>query len=905
MAVLDNSNLPRQEIAEKLLGTTLLGALQAEARSNREWASVYRGFRPQFLTRAVLLRAATRFAAEDSLLYRLCSVFLDSLGIPKDSNLRRRFTYAAESPNIDEEIRTFCLGLFAVSSDKGQAQIFDEPHTTLITTADSYEGESHDESTTDEDTHTVLYVAAPLEDDSKKTAKKLHLIETQVQMEWQAPNDNVAEAQEAVTLFERAMVAFIQRQLQDFHGDAWFRRGCGKLRDRLRERAHQTGAVLPATLLGYAHIEELREIITMTENWPAFQNYFESKGILEKAFSEINSLRVTGMHPSQRDLYLVEQVSALSAMVKLLRPFHIETADRIDEIFNRTLIHTLEDSREASNSAAARILTNLGELSEADLIGRETEMTRLNEFWNDSYARVLSITGGGGVGKTALLDDFTAWLLKRESPLNESPDPEVIVYLTAKDNYLTFMRRPRRDRGFKTLQRIYQVTLETIYGDYPDDLSLEGLRNEVLQLARSTRILFALDNLESLSDVEVEAVGAFLDDLPPPSKAIITTRVNRRIGRRLQIEGLTLNDAKTLFLTLLAEHGIEPADGDGFLLEQLIVHTNGFPLAIVSSANAIINGHTLRDTFEKLRGRGSLDLLEFSFESSLQLLNTDDVQVLLYLALLKSATTRKSMLPFAHDEQRLDEVLQTLLDMSLVRRTSEDKKQVKFQIANSLLQDYVLKRAPEILSAQQFSLVRTRANVLPSQAESPSVSAEIEKAIESAKQTAKYSWAEAIQQMETTRQEWGDDPRLLAELGRLYFRMQDRTTARILLQKAITLGLESPDAYAYLGLVDYYDKLFVSALGFAESALTLRSNFPLAGQLAAQCLLAIVKRDALVLDQLAKKQRLEKAWDLLHKSIVTEVSPRDEALNRRTQEILSEVSELMERLGFNVGIPVS
>ena len=65
---------------------------------------------------------------------------------------------------------------------------------------------------------------------------------------------------------------------------------------------------------------------------------------------------------------------------------------------------------------------------------------------------------------------------------------------------------------------------------------------------------FALDNLESLDDIEHEEVGHFLDDPPTPSKAVLTTRINRRIGRTIQLDGLPESEALELLIRSIREH---------------------------------------------------------------------------------------------------------------------------------------------------------------------------------------------------------------------------------------------------------------------------------------------------------------------------------------------------------------
>src|SRR5262249_95785 len=258
------------------------------------------------------------------------------------------------------------------------------------------------------------------------------------------------------------------------------------------------------------------------------------KAAVERSFSDIIPLRVSVMHPEDREIYHIEQLSKLNSMFNLAREFHPETAERIDGLFQRIYPQS-QPLEPPSDVAAAKIIINVGEFPDPQIVGREGEFQKIQEFWDDEFTRVLSITGAGGVGKTALLEAFTRRLLGFPCPPGQRPDPEVIIYLTAKENYLSFMRRAPESIRFRTLHQLYEVTYEMICNESARDKTTAELRKSILSQARELRILFALDNLESLDDIEHEEVGHFLDDLPAPSKAILTTRIDRRIGRGIPL----------------------------------------------------------------------------------------------------------------------------------------------------------------------------------------------------------------------------------------------------------------------------------------------------------------------------------------------------------------------------------
>src|SRR6266702_895222 len=89
----ERSVLTRRDVAHELLRATGLEILRTQVRRKREWAVIYRGFRPQLLTRSIFLRGTSQFSNNVPLLYDLCTVFLDSVNAPADRNIRVRFRH--------------------------------------------------------------------------------------------------------------------------------------------------------------------------------------------------------------------------------------------------------------------------------------------------------------------------------------------------------------------------------------------------------------------------------------------------------------------------------------------------------------------------------------------------------------------------------------------------------------------------------------------------------------------------------------------------------------------------------------------------------------------------------------------------------------------------------------------
>ncbi len=139
------------------------------------------------------------------------------------------------------------------------------------------------------------------------------------------------------------------------------------------------------------------------------------------------------------------------------------------------------------------------------------------------------------------------------------------------------------------------------------------------------------------------------------------------------------------------------------------------------------------------------------------------------------------------------------------------------------------------------------------------------------------------------RKIWGEDPRLLAQLGYYYYRMENRGTARILLERAIAAGLESAETYVHLALVLFYENSYNAALGHAESAITLRDHYPMAEQIAGECLLEKAKRERFTLRSDVRLEILQRALNHLRRSLIAEERTRtDEAHNHRSHRLIEQ-----------------
>ena len=867
----DANDLTRVNIVELVLSETSVVALRKLVRTESSWRDICAGFRPDRISKGVLLARSFLIARDWRLVGQLLAVFLESLGIGY-TDLKTGLQEAGMDKRISDRLRRVCRSLNPEEladiplGESGRSADISPRRPRLDST---YGQPPRSESSSSNKPLVAPSKTEPRAEEhpgSEDSDPSSPPADETVEFEWAQPEDDVAEAQQAVTLFERSLVAFVKWGPQQLHGDAWLRRGCGKFVEAWKQKSGGT-ALEPDTLLGCAELGELKDIIIMKANWPAFESTFGSRLFVEQNLDEIIPLRVGGMHPGERGLYLSENLSALAAMVKIVAVYHPDTASRIDELlWERVGTESGTDGEEAFSGGSA-VQTNLAHCEDPRIVGRESEMRDLHAFWDDPYTRVASIVGSGGVGKTALLDSFVSRRLRSDLAIEGKPDPELLIYLTAKDNYLEGTSPAPRSMQFQTLRRIDEVTIEAITGEAPAGDDMTKHREDVLSLAKDLRIFLALDNLESLTDEDLEEVGTLLDDLPIPSKAVVTTRDNRRIGHVITLSGLPIEDGREMILRALSVSSIEVDESQYARIDEIVKLTSGVPLYLKHAANLMANGCSAAEALQRLQGRSILSFLEFSYATSFSTLSEAAVRVSYCLALSRRPRRRNELERVCEEPDELDESLTRLNQLAFIERGVDARKRVTFRLSSLQLREYVLERAPKSLSNRVAVLVANQVGVT-SLSPTKNVDIAVRSVIDDAWRLWRTNWRDGIRALEEAKEEWDDHPAILARLGYFYFKDGQRTAARQHMERAIDGGHEEPETFATLALLHYLGGQFDAAIQRSQTATALRPNYHWAEQILGQALYGKASTSRLMMSSDRWQQMMEEARSRLLRSII-------------------------------------
>lgn len=867
-------DLTRYAVAEEVLRSIRIGTLQSATSVRQDWRErLFRGFRPNKISRSVALTRSRWFAADASYLAQLLDVYLDDFSIP--GAFADRLSAASENARVPPGLREL---LADMSSFDDLAAL-----PAGIDMSDQSDDPAQEDKPSDD----------PPELRRAESSASEHISFERESFEWAPTQDDVGLVQDAVTLFERNLSAFIENRLRRIHGTDWLKIGCSSYKRRWSDKAGKETGPPPESQLGYAEIGELGEIIVTKRNWPVFRPYFESKTWVESQFSFIVPLRTAGFHPGARKIFAPERSAAFAAMSRVASCYHSETAEEIDRLWSADEVDESDPENEVALTSE-RILKNFDSLPRPSIVGRDQELRELHEFWDDEFARAISITGRGGLGKTALVYEFVADLLRVPVYPGVDAELDLIIFLTAKQTWAEQddqQKLPDRQR-FGTLREAFEATLD-ILDEVPEpDDEMPVLRRKVLELARANQCLFVFDNLETLDDEEIGAVAEFCQEIPLPSKAIVTDRERRGtgIGRQMILPGLSHDASLRLIEGRLDAQGAKlPARGTA-ALESVIGELGGVPLYLHFLANLLTEGHPPAEALRVIRGSETLGLLRFSFESSLTRLSGSALELLYYMSLKREPASRKELLRLSDPDSEFSEEIGALQDAHFVEY-AQGREAIAFRVADRTLAEYVRHEAPSRMDGDTILRLRQQAGFRGELERQPNVERAIRQAMDEA---SKLDWAQGVNYLEQKCAEFRDPPPLVGRLGYFYFRNHDRQQARLFLERALSGDWEDALTLRTLGILNLWDGHLQEAQANAEAALSLRPEEDQAKLLLGEVLMRQVERARFTLDDARRLELARKALGLIEDSFIEDDYARwQRGHNERRERLLTRCELLL------------
>jgi NB-ARC domain-containing protein len=334
--------------------------------------------------------------------------------------------------------------------------------------------------------------------------------------------------------------------------------------------------------------------------------------------------------------------------------------------FLRTTIysdkHTLTEDLFPNNTNFS-VRQNLPRRQHHRLLGRDRELAEIRNFLSPRHrVGVVCISGGGGVGKTALALEVAHLCYENSQPSAERF--EAIIWVTAKQVELLPAGRIQRQPTFTDLDSIYRAIADLLDIPIIFRTATQSEKNIlVTRLLAEKRILLMLDNLE---DVDASELMVFLRDLPAPSKAVVTTRHRIDVAVPIYLHSLDEITAHELAHMENEGHNLEMSEAH---VQTLLHRTGGLPLAIIRTiARMAWRGSNVETELQHLDDPNN-EIYDFCFSKTIALIQPGDAFLLfMSLAIFAADASREALgfvAGFDGDALTRDEGLSDLEVLSL------------------------------------------------------------------------------------------------------------------------------------------------------------------------------------------------------------------------------------------------
>ena len=287
--------------------------------------------------------------------------------------------------------------------------------------------------------------------------------------------------------------------------------------------------------------------------------------------------------------------------------------------------------------------------------------------------RIITITGAGGVGKTAIALKL-AYLF-----LSDPQNPyEAIVWFSAKTTKLTDEGIVPLEPGIKSNEQLVTDLLNvvdpgTLQKFSEAQVPLSSYKLHLYNLFASQKCLVVIDNLETI--LKDDELISFIKDIPRPSQVLVTSRKGMgEIERRYPIGDMPQRDAVQLFRIIARER----KRGDLLRFPEetivsLVKRVKCYPLLIKWSIGQVCLGKDINEAFSQIYA-GESEIAKFSFNDVFNLLS-ENSKLILYSMILygEKPSSRFILMHLCNlNEEQFEDAIKELIIASFVFPESKE-----------------------------------------------------------------------------------------------------------------------------------------------------------------------------------------------------------------------------------------
>jgi SEFIR domain/NB-ARC domain len=336
---------------------------------------------------------------------------------------------------------------------------------------------------------------------------------------------------------------------------------------------------------------------------------------------------------------------------------------------------------------STQVFENLPHRSYDKFIGREAEIEKLLERISPRYGQFISVIAGiGGVGKTALAIEVAYRCLSAKTDNLASPSIptfDAIVFLSFKNSDWFSTRLLNRPRKESTLLEIFREIAETLNEPIITQVPEKQQQEQVRTALNNKPTLLIIDNMETLFEEDHGKILEFLNNVPPPTQVIITTREHLGFPKIL-LSQLGKEESHSLLEAQAQEKNITLTERNK---NQIFKRFEGIPIAMIYAVGQRAGGYSFADILKPTVSINT-DLGKFCFDSSVvPLRGSSGYRLLMAITFFRRSPSREALVKVAglvDGTQEVRDGLAKLQKLSLI--TEQDSR----YIILSITREYVL-----------------------------------------------------------------------------------------------------------------------------------------------------------------------------------------------------------------------
>ena len=258
-------------------------------------------------------------------------------------------------------------------------------------------------------------------------------------------------------------------------------------------------------------------------------------------------------------------------------------------------------SRERQQFFAIKEPYNLPQKTYDKFIGRSAEIKKLIRYISPDYREhITQVIGIGGVGKTALVVEVAYRCLEArrnldpDSDRNRIPTFDAIIFTSSNTTNLVRSKFIPRHEKESTLLDVFRVIAETLNEPIITQVSETKQLEQVRIVLAKKSVLLIVDNMETLSKKESSKIISFLNNVPYPTKVVITTRESFGFNTTF-ISSLPQKESERLIKVQAQAKGVSFTNQQ---ITQIYQRLGGTPIALIYAVAQRASGYSLKDILQ-------------------------------------------------------------------------------------------------------------------------------------------------------------------------------------------------------------------------------------------------------------------------------------------------------------------